>query len=123
MSVCDASMNQARTTTFVFFFFNDTATTEIYTLSLHDALPIIPHARVSKADGISGSEGRIRSGFHETCFASRTNLPGNPGGSAGRRYPQSDATCAEPQHVRQRRRESARGDFPPDVSARSHRSD
>jgi len=23
-----------------FFFFNDTATTEIYTLSLHDALPI-----------------------------------------------------------------------------------
>src|ERR1035441_11111712 len=26
--------------TCVFFFFNDTATTEIYTLSLHDALPI-----------------------------------------------------------------------------------
>src|SRR2546421_332374 len=26
--------------TFFFFFFNDTATTEIYTLSLHDALPI-----------------------------------------------------------------------------------
>src|SRR3712207_9398691 len=25
---------------FCFFFFNDTATTEIYTLSLHDALPI-----------------------------------------------------------------------------------
>src|SRR2546430_338297 len=28
--------------TFRFFFFNDTATTEIYTLSLHDALPISP---------------------------------------------------------------------------------
>src|SRR2546426_5377439 len=27
---------------FYFFFFNDTATTEIYTLSLHDALPICP---------------------------------------------------------------------------------
>src|SRR5215468_12649010 len=27
----------------VFFFFNDTATTEIYTLSLHDALPISPN--------------------------------------------------------------------------------
>src|SRR6266403_2306540 len=27
-----------------FFFFNDTATTEIYTLSLHDALPISPSA-------------------------------------------------------------------------------
>src|SRR2546423_12696049 len=26
-----------------FFFFNDTATTEIYTLSLHDALPILPN--------------------------------------------------------------------------------
>src|SRR3989442_11891360 len=30
---------------FFFFFFNDTATTEIYTLSLHDALPISRAAR------------------------------------------------------------------------------
>src|SRR3712207_6989927 len=32
----------------MFFFFNDTATTEIYTLSLHDALPISlrPHVHV-----------------------------------------------------------------------------
>src|SRR2546425_3902225 len=30
---------------FFFFFFNDTATTEIYTLSLHDALPISRRAR------------------------------------------------------------------------------
>src|SRR5438477_7842878 len=29
---------------FFFFFFNDTATTEIYTLSLHDALPVSPLA-------------------------------------------------------------------------------
>src|SRR3712207_7751165 len=29
---------------FFFFFFNDTATTEIYTLSLHDALPILDPA-------------------------------------------------------------------------------
>src|SRR2546427_235200 len=29
-----------RSSAFFFFFFNDTATTEIYTLSLHDALPI-----------------------------------------------------------------------------------
>src|SRR5688572_33326359 len=28
------------------FFFNDTATTEIYTLSLHDALPILRRSRV-----------------------------------------------------------------------------
>src|SRR5689334_24136179 len=30
---------------FFFFFFNDTATTEIYTLSLHDALPICRRRR------------------------------------------------------------------------------
>src|SRR2546428_6417704 len=30
---------------FIFFFFNDTATTEIYTLSLHDALPISERSR------------------------------------------------------------------------------
>src|SRR6266478_9381170 len=30
---------------FFFFFFNDTATTEIYTLSLHDALPIFARLR------------------------------------------------------------------------------
>src|SRR2546426_11321928 len=35
----------------LFFFFNDTATTEIYTLSLHDALPIsLPGDRVCRAD-------------------------------------------------------------------------
>src|SRR2546429_9763447 len=31
-----------------FFFFNDTATTEIYTLSLHDALPIYAHRLVER---------------------------------------------------------------------------
>src|SRR3712207_7554493 len=34
-----------RDTLTIFFFFNDTATTEIYTLSLHDALPISQHGR------------------------------------------------------------------------------
>src|SRR2546422_7264210 len=34
-----------------FFFFNDTATTEIYTLSLHDALPISVHARGTSGFG------------------------------------------------------------------------
>src|SRR5256885_10844725 len=33
---------------FTFFFFNDTATTEIYTLSLHDALPISPGAHFAQ---------------------------------------------------------------------------
>src|SRR2546422_5283436 len=35
---------------FCFFFFNDTATTEIYTLSLHDALPIWRGAPVQAAN-------------------------------------------------------------------------
>src|SRR5260221_10285626 len=36
-----------------FFFFNDTATTEIYTLSLHDALPIsLPEKRGSAASRV-----------------------------------------------------------------------
>src|SRR3712207_6877652 len=55
-----------------FFFFNDTATTEIYTLSLHDALPISarppdrdgpvprrgPRAPFQNADRVGGREGR-----------------------------------------------------------------
>src|SRR2546422_9876312 len=34
-----------------FFFFNDTATTEIYTLSLHDALPILPFGGLHPGGG------------------------------------------------------------------------
>src|SRR3712207_7336392 len=33
----------------IVFFFNDTATTEIYTLSLHDALPISPRRQSARA--------------------------------------------------------------------------
>src|SRR6266513_4320477 len=38
-------MRLSRSTSTFFFFFNDTATTEIYTLSLHDALPIPARSR------------------------------------------------------------------------------
>src|SRR5690348_17585192 len=41
----------------IFFFFNDTATTEIYTLSLHDALPI--SSRPARATG-AGRDTRTR---------------------------------------------------------------
>src|SRR6267378_8623751 len=40
---------------FFFFFFNDTATTEIYTLSLHDALPIF--VRFPKPPVLRGRDG------------------------------------------------------------------
>src|SRR6266508_4562260 len=39
-SLCD--LKEKSPSVLFFFFFNDTATTEIYTLSLHDALPIDP---------------------------------------------------------------------------------
>src|SRR5216683_8030900 len=49
---------------FFFFFFNDTATTEIYTLSLHDALPIFVDAvnRISATESLD-DEVLDRSGF------------------------------------------------------------
>src|SRR5258705_7965121 len=53
---------------FFFFFFNDTATTEIYTLSLHDALPIFD--RHSACD-VPPSPGGPR-------FAKRSSLVGKP---------------------------------------------
>src|SRR3989442_7179750 len=38
---------------FFFFFFNDTATTEIYTLSLHDALPIFERRSIRFDDAVA----------------------------------------------------------------------
>src|SRR3712207_7155304 len=49
-----------------FFFFNDTATTEIYTLSLHDALPIYDHERCTR-----GRRGRGRAGQRADAGAGR----------------------------------------------------
>src|SRR5260370_21948134 len=48
--MCGLLFNHSNASFFFFFFFNDTATTEIYTLSLHDALPI----------SVLGSEFRTR---------------------------------------------------------------
>src|SRR2546427_5716261 len=48
---------------FFFFFFNDTATTEIYTLSLHDALPIyIVASRLADQHGLAGFLGHAAQG-------------------------------------------------------------
>src|SRR3712207_8018775 len=53
----------------MFFFFNDTATTEIYTLSLHDALPICLHrlARRELEDGLGLRRGLRGLGRAEVC--------------------------------------------------------
>src|SRR2546427_2313430 len=45
------------------FFFNDTATTEIYTLSLHDALPICRPYGKPKGPGAGAGGGQGRGGF------------------------------------------------------------
>src|SRR2546427_6888764 len=73
----------------LFFFFNDTATTEIYTLSLHDALPICPAARPGLAaqcarclgprgDGGAGACAalghQLRSEEHTSELQSQSNL-------------------------------------------------
>src|SRR5256885_3325044 len=47
----------------IFFFFNDTATTEIYTLSLHDALPICS----TGAERTRSSQGRPLLGRRRPC--------------------------------------------------------
>src|SRR3989304_10250298 len=61
---------------FIFFFFNDTATTEIYTLSLHDALPI--YRREPSDDRADGKEDRDedqpRSEEHTSELQSRLHL-------------------------------------------------
>src|SRR2546430_11877853 len=62
-----------------FFFFNDTATTEIYTLSLHDALPI--WRRRMRSSGCGSTRWRWPS-------RSRGDRPARCGGRCGRRPPQ-----------------------------------
>src|SRR6516165_3458120 len=64
----------------IIFFFNDTATTKIYTLSLHDALPISfdlrasarSHQRRPREDG--RHVGRMRSEEHTSELQSQSNL-------------------------------------------------
>src|SRR2546430_11093427 len=66
---------------YAFFFFNDTATTEIYTLSLHDALPICFCQRYGGCHSIAGLSmsmcvrtPRMRSEEHTSELQSQPNL-------------------------------------------------
>src|SRR6266478_10105450 len=60
-----------------FFFFNDPATTEIYTLSLHDALPISPDFRSAAAKAtcrLIPRQSAARSEEHTSELQSQSNL-------------------------------------------------
>src|SRR6266704_6599043 len=59
-----------------FFFFNDTATTEIYTLSLHDALPISSPAceHIAATAAPTGPAPMMRSEEHTSELQSRFDL-------------------------------------------------
>src|SRR3712207_8452900 len=58
------------------FFFNDTATTEIYTLSLHDALPI---CSIVDADEWRWVEERATGGFNHLLLATAVPVLPGPG--------------------------------------------
>src|SRR3712207_8615207 len=60
---------------FIFFFFNDTATTEIYTLSLHDALPILSSPTGRPLGGRPRSDGSREADAPRHDLACR-NIPG-----------------------------------------------
>src|SRR5256885_15505561 len=58
--ICMCYNAGANCQSFLFFFFNDTATTEIYTLSLHDALPILQFDRITLNPAVMGGKPCIR---------------------------------------------------------------
>src|SRR2546430_9410655 len=55
-----------------FFFFNDTATTEIYTLSLHDALPICDVVETGRAPGRRAAAVGVRAFAGEIVVVDRS---------------------------------------------------
>src|SRR5215211_9505564 len=71
----------------VFFFFNDTATTEIYTLSLHDALPISgPPPRLTRALPRPPAAGRADPGRRAGRAAAVRSRSGPAGSAPARRW-------------------------------------
>src|SRR5256885_7138950 len=54
-----------------FFFFNDTATTEIYTLSLHDALPILVLGMVMRVEWPNDPSSATRPAGRDDCNQDR----------------------------------------------------
>src|SRR5258707_13968226 len=92
---------------FLLFFFNDTATTEIYTLSLHDALPIWRGRSAWWRRGRAAGRppARPAPAYPASPWAGRAGRPsappagaGRPGGS-GRRSTDPESTPLEFRHA------------------------
>src|SRR3989442_13256453 len=92
-SLCCFPRSERSSYPFFFFFFNDTATTEIYTLSLHDALPIyFGHNMAPEGQGGNAGFGRslnladrkstrlnsshVRISYAVFCLKKKNMLPG-----------------------------------------------
>src|SRR2546427_1743042 len=107
---------------FFFFFFNDTATTEIYTLSLHDALPIwylilfAPHAfvheRQYRSRGLPSPSVFLRISTHFTATRSEEHT--------SELQSQSNLVC---RLLLEKKKKTPRSDFlPPRTTERQQKS-
>src|SRR3972149_11963847 len=77
LALCVLYVSLAVVVSCFFFFFNDTATTEIYTLSLHDALPILIHHDDAVRPVVAGPDRAdfdARSEEHTSELQSQSNL-------------------------------------------------
>src|SRR6266403_1231431 len=80
---------------FIFFFFNDTATTEIYTLSLHDALPILTPRVISTNGPMNVSSPIEQPKILTSCRSKMTTpVPSSTSGSIMSRH-----LCARLQRI------------------------
>src|SRR3712207_7944410 len=70
------------------FFLNDTATTEIYTLSLHDALPILAALAAAREGPVE--EGAVGAGTGTVAFGWKGGI-----GTSSRRLPRSEEHTSE----------------------------
>src|SRR5438270_3341356 len=92
------------------FFFNATATTEIYTLSLHDALPILGGKRTSARVNIVPCSGTKKRGTMFTLALEHGTMLDRKSGSAGMPRPISYAVfCLKKKREPGRRRGVADG--------------
>src|SRR5688572_31590898 len=77
---------------FFFFFFNDTATTEIYTLSLHDALPILVVGRRHRHH-LADAEERQRARGHRPVLGGMVEGAGRSEEHTSELQSQSNLVC------------------------------